>query len=95
MTIKRPDTNNVGGNGGKSGGDHGSDGGSVQLTERQRKICHLIAASSEIKAKQMAVIANISQRTTERELATLQKNGIIRFDGNARNGHWMILKQLN
>ena len=43
----------------------------------------------------MAVIANISQRTTERELATLQKNGIIRFEGNARNGHWVILKQLN
>lgn len=95
VTIKRPDTNNVGGNGGKSGGDHGGDGSSVQLTERQRKIYHLIAASSEIKAKQMAVIANISQRTTERELATLQKNGIIRFEGNARNGHWVILKQLN
>ena len=41
----------------------------------------------------MAVIANISQRTTERELATLQKNGIIRFEGNARNGHWCFLSR--
>ena len=62
------------------------------LTEKQKKIYHLIAASADITAKQMAVILGIPLRTIERELASMQRNGTIRHEGKARTGHWVILK---
>ena len=64
----------------------------MQLTEKQKKIYHLIAASADITAKQMAVILGIPLRTIERELASMQRNGTIRHEGKARTGHWVILK---
>ena len=62
------------------------------LTEKQKKIYHLIAASADITAKQMAVILGIPLRTIEREPASMQRNGTIRHEGKARTGHWVILK---
>lgn len=93
-TIKRPDIVNGGNNGGNgdgNGGNNGGNGGKAQLAERQRRIYHLIAAIHDISVKQMAVILNMSERTLERELAVMQKNNIIRHEGKARTGHWVVL----
>lgn len=85
MSIVRPDIGNGVGN------DVGNDVGNVTLTERQRKIYHLIAASADITAKQMAEILDVTERTIERELAKLQQRNIIRHEGKARTGHWVTL----
>ena len=100
VTIKRPDLDISNRNGGNASGNVGGNvGGNVavmlavmQLTEKQKKIYHLIAASADITAKQMAVILGIPLRTIERELASMQRNGTIRHEGKARTGHWVILK---
>ena len=88
VTIKRPDI------GGKSGGNNGGKVAVMQLTERQRKICHLIAATANITVGQMAVMLNIAPRTLERNLSSLQRRGIIRHEGKARTGHWVLLADI-
>lgn len=92
VTIKRPDLELTFRDGGNSGGNSGGNVAVMQLTEKQKRIYHLIAASADITAKQMAVILDIPLRTVERELASLQRNGIIRHEGKSRTGHWVILK---
>lgn len=87
VTIKRPDICN-------NGGNNGGNMAVMQLTEKQRRICHLIAATADITAKQMAVMLGISQRTLERELASLQSKSVIRHEGKARTGHWVLLINL-
>lgn len=83
---------NDGGNVGKSGGNNGGNVGNEKLTERQRKIYHLVAAIHNLSVKQMAVMLNISERTLERELAVMQKKEIIRHEGKSRTGHWVVLE---
>ena len=92
VTIKRPDLDISNRNGGNAGGNVGGNVAVMQLAEKQKKIYHLIAASADITAKQMAVILGIPLRTIERELASMQRNGTIRHEGKARTGHWVILK---
>ena len=92
VTIKRPDLDISNRNGGNAGGNVGGNVAVMQLTEKQKKIYHLIAASADITSKQMAVILGIPLRTIERELASMQRNGTIRHEGKARTGHWVILK---
>ena len=84
VTIKRPDI----------GGNNGGNVAVMQLTERQRKICHLIAATANITVGQMAVMLNIAPRTLERDLSSLQRRGIIRHEGKARTGHWVLLADI-
>lgn len=87
-TIKRPDVGNDVGN--NVGNNVGNDG-IVKLTERQRRIYHLIAATPDVSARQMSEIFAVTERTIERDLAVLQKKGIVRHEGKARTGHWVIL----
>ena len=77
--------------------DVASDVGSlsvVQLTDRQREICKLIKGNSFISAQQMSVVLSVVKRTVERDLADMQKKGIIIREGNTSAGHWVILKQI-
>lgn len=85
--------NVVGNVGGNSGGNVGGNDKDMKLTERQRKIYHLIAAIHDCSVKQMAVMLNIPERTLERDLSVMQKNEIIRHEGKARTGHWVVLKK--
>ena len=66
----------------------------VQLTERQREINKLIKANSFISSKQMSVVLSVVHRTIQRDLAALQKAGIIIREGNTSAGHWVLLKQI-
>lgn len=77
-----------------SGGNSGGNVAVIQLTERQRKIYHLIAARADITAKQMAVILDIPTRTLERELASLQSRCVIRHEGKPKTGRWVVLVKL-
>ena len=59
----------------------------VQLTERQQKICELIKKDSFISAQQMSVV----KRTIERDLADMQKKGVLIREGNTSAGQWIVL----
>ncbi len=104
--MKMLNVRDVGKDGGKDGGnvtsnvtsdvtsDVGSDVGSmsvVQLTERQQKICELIKKDSFISAQQMSVVLSVVKRTIERDLADMQKKGVLIREGNTSAGHWIVL----
>ena len=66
----------------------------VQLSERQREICKLIKANSFVSSKQMSVVLSVVHRTIQRDLAYMQKSGILVREGNTSAGHWVLLKQI-
>ena len=63
----------------------------VQLTERQQKNCELIKKDSFISAQQMSVVLSVVKRTIERDLADMQKKGVLIREGNTSAGHWIVL----
>ena len=77
-----------------NGGSSGGSGGSlavVQLSERQKRICETIKSNSKVTVEQMAVMLSVAKRTLERELAALQKMGVLVREGNTSAGHWVII----
>lgn len=63
----------------------------TKLTERQQKIMNLIKESPTISGRQMSEILSVSQRTVERDLSALQKNGILKHEGKDNDGVWITL----
>ena len=63
----------------------------IELTERQQNILKLIKDSPTMTAKQMSEILSVTQRTIERDIATLRdkKKRIIR-EGSDKDGKWII-----
>ena len=82
MTI---DTPNV--------GDNVGDMSETKLTDRQQIILNLIKESPTITGKQMSEILSVSQRTIERDLAALQKIGVLKREGKDNDGVWMVLEK--
>lgn len=78
------DTHNV--------GDNDGDVSGIKLTERQRRILDLIKASPTISGRRMSEILAVSQRTIERDLSALQKNEILRREGEDNGGVWVTIK---
>lgn len=79
--------------GGKVGGKVGGNVAVIELSNRQRLILSYITKRSDITAKQMAVMTDIPLRTIERELSALQKMKVVRHEGSARTGQWIIIDQ--
>ena len=72
----------------------GSDVGSmsvVQLTERQKRICDMIKNNSRISVKEMSLVLSLVERTIKRDLADMQKTGVLIREGNTSAGHWIVL----
>lgn len=67
----------------------------MKLTDKQREILSCIEKEATITAKRLAAMAAMSQRSVERELANLQKMGVIQHVGAPRTGKWIIVKQTN
>lgn len=63
----------------------------TKIAERQQKILNLIKESPTISGRQMSEILSVSQRTIERDLSFLQKNGILRHEGKDNDGAWHII----
>ena len=92
--MKMLTVRDVGKDGGNVTSNVTSDVGSmsvVQLTERQQKICELIKKDSFISAQQMSVVLSVVKRTIERDLADMQKKGVLIREGNTSAGHWIVL----
>ena len=68
------DTNNVG------------NMSETNLTERQRFILSTIKANPFVTGKEMSETLSVTQRTIERDLAAMQKAGIIRHEGKVNAG---------
>jgi len=64
----------------------------VQLTKRQQNMLELIRKNPFISAQQMSVVLSVVKRTIERDLADLQKKGILIREGNTSAGHWVIIE---
>lgn len=73
-------------------GDYDGDMSKTKLTERQQKILDLIKDSPTITGKQMSETLSVSQRTIERDLSALQKNGVRKHEGKDNDGVWMIIE---
>ncbi len=73
-------------------GDHEGDMSVTKLTERQQKILNLIKESPTITGRKMSVMLSVSQRTIERDLSAMQKNGILKHEGKVNDGVWIVLK---
>ena len=72
-------------------GDSDGDVSETKLTERQQKILNLIKESPTITGKQMSETLSVSQRTIERDLAALQKMGVLKREGKDNDGLWIIV----
>ena len=82
IIFSTADTSNV--------GDHDGDMSETKHTERQHKILNLIKESPTITGKQMSEMLSVSQRTIERDLAALQKMGVLKREGKDNDGMWII-----
>ena len=71
--------------------DNVTDNMFLKLTERQKKICILLAKDTSLPASAMSELLSVSLRTVKRDLATLQEKGILIREGKAKNGRWVIV----
>ena len=69
----------------------------TQLTERQRKIYHIIKGDTinvpinvPINASGLATMFNVSEKTIKRDLYVLRDLNLIRYVGSNKTGHWEI-----
>lgn len=76
---------------GDESGSHDGNVSETKLTECQQKILVLVKESPTISGRQMSEILSVSQRTIERDLSTMQKNGILKHEGKDNDGCWQIL----
>ena len=66
-----------------------------QLTERQKKICHIIkdgtindTVNDTVTAKTLSEALGASIITIKRDLAAMQSVGVIKRVGSDKTGHW-------
>lgn len=65
--------------------------GPKELSERQALIIDIIKDNDLITIQQMTQKAKVSEKTIKRELATLQKKGILTREGGRKEGKWVII----
>ena len=67
----------------------------IKLSDRQQIIVSIIRSNPTVSAKQMSETLSVTSRTIERDLAALQKAGVIRHEGKDNAGVWVILEHGN
>lgn len=83
-------------NGGVNGTNDTNNVGNMSetnLTERQRFILSTIKVNPFVTGKEMSETLSVTQRTIERDLAAMQKAGIIRHEGKVNAGVWVVLEK--
>ena len=76
-----------------------------QLTERQKKIYHIIkdgtindtvndTANDTVTAKTLSESLDTSIITIKRDLAVMQSVGVIKRVGSDKTGHWEVVNKL-
>lgn len=64
----------------------------TKITKRQRDILQLMQKSPTITGRKLAETLSVSQRTIERDVARLKKQGILTHEGKDNDGIWVITK---
>ena len=80
---------------GGDGGVNVGDVSEIKLSDRQQIIVSIIRSNPTVSAKQMSETLSMTSRTIERDLAVMQKAGVIRHEGKDNAGVWVILEQGN
>lgn len=63
----------------------------MKVTVRQQKILDIIRQSPTISGRRMSEMLSVSQRTVERDLASLQKDGVLKRKGKDNAGMWVVM----
>jgi ATP-dependent DNA helicase RecG len=79
------------GNGGKDGGKDGGKEFNTQYTEKQCAIMDAIKNNPAITIDALSETLAVKKRTLERDIAELQKCGILKREGGKKNGVWLIV----
>lgn len=99
VTIHRKTVGEViaerGGNDGELAGVNVGNIAAMELSDRQYLVVLVIKVNPNITAKAMSETLSVTQRTVERDLAVLQKAGIIRHEGKVNAGIWVVLEDIN
>ena len=80
---------------GGDGGVNVGDVSEIKLSDRQQIIVSIIRSNPTVSAKQMTETLSMTSRTIERDLAVMQKAGVIRHEGKDNAGVWVILEHGN
>ena len=83
-----------GGNDGESAGVNVGNFAAIELSDRQCLVVLAIKVNPNVTAKAMSETLSVTQRTVERDLAVLQKAGIIRHEGKVNDGIWVVLEDI-
>ena len=86
---------NVGVNVGDMSEINVGDVSEIKLSDRQQIIVSIIRSNPTVSAKQMSETLSVTSRTIERDLAVMQKAGVIRHEGKDNAGVWVILEHGN
>lgn len=67
----------------------------IELTERQDTLIEFIRQNPTMTVTQMAETLEVKKRTLERELAYLQRHGVLKREGSDKDGAWIIARSQN
>ena len=62
----------------------------IELTERQTVILNIIKTDVTITSRRLSQKIGVVERTIKRDLADLQKKGLLKRIGGRKAGHWEI-----
>lgn len=65
-----------------------------ELTERQKDIIAILQKNNRATREEMTQKLSVSDATVKRELADMQKMGILIREGGRKDGHWVIVKEV-
>jgi ATP-dependent DNA helicase RecG len=67
----------------------------IELTERQDTLIEFIRQNPTMTVTKMAETLEVKKRTLERELAYLQRHGVLKREGADKDGAWIIARSQN
>ena len=65
----------------------------VQLIDRQKEINKMMLNNPRISVKEMSLVLSLAEMTIKREVAAMQKMGLLVDEGNTSAGHWVVIKK--
>ncbi len=65
----------------------------IKLNDTQSDLLEILSDNGIFSAKKLSEMMLVTQRTIERNLSFLQKNGFVKREGSDRYGKWIVLKK--
>ena len=65
----------------------------VQLADKQKEISKMMLNNPRISVKEMSLVLSLAERTIKRDVAAMQKMGLLVHEGNTSAGHWVVIKE--